>query len=119
MAAEIHKQQSAYFYSSFLNPEVYTKMEARDWWKAATTPAVPPTVVDLMDSFYIMPASTSNLERCFSTLGNIMTKQRNRLSLDKASKLCMINNHFKLEKQAEDLQNNTQKTRKRKLFCSD
>ena len=47
-------------------------------------------IVDLATNLMILPSSTGGLERSFSVLGRIMTSIRNRLGVDKASKLCFI-----------------------------
>lgn len=44
----------------------------------------------LASELMLLPASTSPMERCFSTMGSIMTETRNRIGIEKASKLCMI-----------------------------
>lgn len=43
----------------------------------------------LAKELMMLPASTSGMERCFSTIGSII-KSRNRIAVEKAGKLCMI-----------------------------
>src|SRR5262245_61607645 len=66
------------------------------WWKVAFKGSLPQDAVDVIEMLFILPPSTASIERKFSTLGNIMTKQRNRLSIEKAEKLCTIVNFYKL-----------------------
>ena len=91
-------------------------MNALDWWKQAVTSAVPPTLLDTTSTLFLLPASTGGIERCFSTMGNIITKQRNRISVEKATKLCCINGHYKiLNEQNKRKENNERAQRKRKF----
>ena len=58
---------------------------------------LPEHVTSFILKLMILPASTSALERCFSTLGNIITKKRNRLGILKAEKLCICNRMLAME----------------------
>lgn len=85
-----------YFYESALNEEVIKKMAPKNWWNTACKDTVDAKFIGLVEKIFTFPASTGGIERSFSTLGSIMTKQRNRLSIEKASKLCTVVNHYKL-----------------------
>lgn len=84
------------FHKTFLVQSVRESYEPIEWWENALTEPLPPRFHQLIRKLFNLPAGSGGIERSFSTLGNIMTKQRNRLSIEKASKLCTIHNHFKL-----------------------
>lgn len=93
---ELQKPDSNYFFKPYNNKAIISKMQPRDWWKSASKDAVTPIVHEIVDELLSLPAGTANMERNFSTLGSIITKQRNRLNVEKASKLCSIINHYKI-----------------------
>lgn len=92
---------SKYFHSAFLKEEIRTTLSPTQWWKSAFKGTFNKTLENLIESIFIMPASTGAIERNFSTLGNIITNQRNRLSVPKAEKLCVVNNYYKLQHREE------------------
>jgi hypothetical protein len=94
---ELTNLDSNYFFKSFQNPEIIKSMHPRMWWKNACKSSVDDGFKELVDNLLTFQASTGGIERSFSTLGSIMTKQRNRLGIEKAAKLCSIVNHFKLQ----------------------
>ncbi|OXA54248.1 hypothetical protein Fcan01_11874 [Folsomia candida] len=88
---EIQKSESEFFFNAYLNPDVKKQMNPFDWWTQASTSAVPIRFLEMVKVLFLLPAGTSGIERCFSTMGNIITKQRNRLTVEKATKLCCVN----------------------------
>jgi len=95
-ATEIGDSTSEYFFQSFQQESVMKKLEAVKWWKKAPTSAVSRGMIDLATTIVGLPASTGALERCFSTMGNIMSFKRNKLAVEKAGKLCTISNSLKV-----------------------
>ena len=65
------------------------------WWrilhngvkKSDDADAVPEDFVKLVEHVQSVPCSSASIERCFSTLGNVHSKLRNRLAVTKAAKL--------------------------------
>ena len=62
------------------------------WWKAvgAQCKDLPDGFIELMITLQSSVASSSSLERVFSTFGLVMTKLRNKLGLEKAQKLVFV-----------------------------
>jgi hypothetical protein len=114
---ELTNDATNHFYSALMIPEVCEKMDPLSWWKAAATNRVPEALKVLASKLFVLPSSTGAVERSFSTLGNIMTKQRNRLSIEKGSKLCRIHNFLKLQQQDIDVERETKlRLVKKRLF---
>jgi hypothetical protein len=114
---ELNKSSSTYFFDAFLQPSARKNLKPIDWWANAITPAVPKPFAELVHTLFLFPASTAGIERCFSTMGNIMTRQRNRISVEKAAKLCAINNYYKLKHSVDNLKNDSVRVgKKRKLI---
>ena len=70
------------------------------WWRQmgeTMGSELPDGFAELCQRLMMLPASTSGIERSFSTMGAIMTDVRNRLGLQKASKLCLINRTINAE----------------------
>jgi hAT family protein len=65
-------------------------MHPADWWLAMNNSSLKEKNLDTIITLMKLPASTGSLERAFSVLNNIMTDKRNRLGIQKASKLCCI-----------------------------
>ena len=71
------------------------------WWELMGTrmkEKLPTGLSKLAQDLMMLPASTSSMERCFSTMGSIMTETRNRIGVEKASRLCTIYRHLNFEK---------------------
>jgi len=94
-ASEIGDMKSEYFFECFQKKEVMKTLPAVKWWKKAPTPAVSKGMIELAKTILGLPASTGALERCFSTMGNIMC-HRSKLQVEKAGKLCSISNSLKV-----------------------
>lgn len=116
IVGELKKDKSTYFYDSYLQKGIREKMEPLEWWKQATTSAIPAKFVELMETLFLLPASTGGVERSFSTMGNIHTNLRNRLSVEKITKLCCINNYFKIQNEEENRKNNIQRESRKRKF---
>ena len=69
-----------------------TALSPAQWWRlmGQRIPTLPSGLTKLAEELMMLPASTSAIERCFSTMGSIMTKTRNRIGIEKAGKLCFI-----------------------------
>lgn len=91
---EIKKKKSDFFYAPFLQPDIQSSMSPLEWWKQAATSVVPKKLLEMIEILFLIPAGTGGIERCFSTMGNIMTKKRNRLEVETAAKLANINGFF-------------------------
>jgi hAT family C-terminal dimerisation region len=81
-----------YFPKSQMIEEIINSMDASSWWKiiGMTGSIKNQDFLELVENLMILPASSSGIERIFSGMGNIITKTRNRLGLEKAEKLCFI-----------------------------
>ena len=55
--------------------------------KSESADAVPEEFTQLMEQVQSVPCSSASIERSFSTLGNVHSKIRNRLGVQKAAKL--------------------------------
>ena len=91
-----------FFPKSLLHKTVCDSMNPVNWWLSAQRAQMLPVgLVTLACKLMKLPSSTGGIERCFSTLGAIMSKQRNALEVEKASKLCFINKYFKACRSSE------------------
>jgi hypothetical protein len=90
----------AYFYRNLMAVDVLCApngISAFQWWAAMNSSmedSLPIGFADLAQKLMTLPASTSGMERCFSTMGSIMTDTRNRIGVEKTSKLCAVNRHL-------------------------
>lgn len=96
-AAALNEEASEFFYKQYQNESISAQMTAISWWKAASKDSVRKEMLDMVMKLFALPASTGAIERNFSTLGQIMSDQRNQISVETASKLCAINNHYKMQ----------------------
>lgn len=103
LAAALTNGSSQTIYPQFLDEEVRKSMNPAEWWKAAVKSELTRDIVDLLERLFVLPASTGGIERNFSTLGSIVTKQRNRLKVEKFEKLCFIVNHYKINRNESSL----------------
>jgi len=85
-----------YFYAPLMNKQILEgqiALTAKQWWQQMGEmmgSKLPQGLVELAQKLMMLPASTSGIERTFSTMGSIMTDVRNRIGLEKASQLCLI-----------------------------
>jgi hypothetical protein len=84
------------FPKALLNPEVCEKTNPVCWWSSVSKISnLSNGFIEMAQKLMVLPASTAGLERNFSTLSRIITKPRNRLGLDKSSKLCFAYQYFR------------------------
>jgi hypothetical protein len=70
----------------------------RTWWRSAHLDApekISAEFLELVDDLLSLPSSTAGIERCFSSLKSVLSENRSRLDVLKATKLCFINRHLK------------------------
>ena len=75
------------------------------WWrilhnrvkKSENADAVPEDFAQLMEQVQSVPCSSASIERCFSTLGNVHSKLRNRLGVTKATNLAKCHSLLKCD----------------------
>lgn len=85
-----------FFDKNLMNKEILRgeiPITPAQWWDLMGShmgEKLPIGLSKLAKELMMLPASTGAMERCFSTMGSIMTETRNRLGIDKASKICMI-----------------------------
>ena len=116
LCGELKKKQSDYFFDAYLDPEIQSSMNPLDWWRQSITSACPQGILEIINTLFLLPAGSSGIERSFSTMGNIMTKQRNRLSVEKATKLCCINGYFKISNEQDKRKRNDQRIHRKRKF---
>ena len=90
-----------YFPQSMMEPSVIRSLKPVEWWEEITkeNSKFPIGLMNVVKKLFCLPAGTGCIERSFSVLSNIITKKRNRLSIEKADKMCSIyqnarNNRF-------------------------
>jgi len=91
-------EDTSFFSKLILDSNVTLNLHPISWWKTAH--ADNPTKVtkhffQICETLLQLPSSTAGLERCFSTLGNIITDSRNRLKVEKAKKICFVNHSLR------------------------
>lgn len=92
LAASLQAQDAERFPKHLLLSTTLEEMSAQSWWKAmATLTNIDKSCVDFCETLMMLPASSACIERSFSTLSDIITKRRNRLCVDTAQKLCVVN----------------------------
>jgi len=75
---------------SFFQPQVISKLDPVSWWKSlkrATKKNEIHKLADIMTHLLSCPASSASVERIFSSFGSIHSKLRNRLGVERATKL--------------------------------
>ncbi|OXA53939.1 hypothetical protein Fcan01_10606 [Folsomia candida] len=112
-AMDLHNSDASVFSETMLLESSTRSIPPQKWWRAANQNKLPKGFTEFAVSLFNLPAGTASLERNFSSLGNILTKKRNRLGVEKASKLCRVNQT--LHKTGEE---KVPTSRKRKWFDS-
>jgi hypothetical protein len=75
------------------HPETFFKastrkgLEANVWWKGLKSSAIPKNFLQLMMQLHNAPCSSASIERVFSSFGLVQSKLRNRLGVERATKL--------------------------------
>ena len=77
------------FGSYMFAPEVLKKTDPLVWWKSQAS-LLDKNIMSLVEQLFTARASTSNIERIFSTFGLVHSKLRNRLQIQKAGKLVFL-----------------------------
>ena len=90
-AAIAFQAEAPPFPATFFTPAARI-MNPVTWWKAvgAQCRDLPEGFTELIITLQSSVASSSSLERIFSTFGLVMTKRRNKLGLEKAQKLVFV-----------------------------
>jgi len=89
-AIKLANNCSDFFSPTMLDKRIVETLTPLEWWKECQNCNLPQGLVKLTETLFNLPASSASIERSFSTLGNILTKKRNRLGIEKAEKLCYI-----------------------------
>lgn len=89
-----------YYPSSMMNKNVIETFSSQKWWqimvkKCEKNSKFPPGFGQFFFSLHSAPASSASIERYFSTFGLVWSKLRNRLGVDKATKLVKVYRHFR------------------------
>ena len=75
------------------------------------TKKLPPQFTELMVKIHSCPASSASIERWFSTIGFVWSKERNRLGEERAMKLAQVYRSLRFEvevkEREEELENIT------------
>lgn len=95
--SSLQTEDDQFFSRSMLDDKVIDSMDPINWWKALSKSSnrITPGFIEIVDTLLRLPAGTSGLERSLSTLGRIMCKERSRLGVEKAAKLCFVSFHSK------------------------
>lgn len=91
LASQLKEMDTALFSSALFTKELLDRTSPEAWWKSLKSlEKVPVSAIDFICRLMKLPAGAADIERHFSTLGNIMSQRRARLGIEKASKLCQI-----------------------------
>lgn len=101
-ATKLANRDASTFSETMLREDITKAMHPIDWWKSADPDKLPLGFQDFVIKLFVLPSSTGSLERNFSTLGNILTKKRNRLGIGKASKLCVVHQILQVDTKTRD-----------------
>lgn len=95
--SSLQSKDEDYFPRTMMDDTIISSMDPCSWWSAISKSSnlITPGFVELADSLLRLPASTSGLERSLSNLGRIQCKERSKLGIEKASKLCFVSFHSK------------------------
>lgn len=90
-AMELEAKNDERYPQYLMNDETLLSIDPRTFWTIVEKRSdFKPSVCQFACRLMKLPASASGLERCFSTMGSILNRNRNNLQVDKASKLCTI-----------------------------
>jgi hypothetical protein len=90
-------KDKSFFPSSLLKDETLNNMSPVSWWELARSDRpdlISSKFFSLVENLMMLVASTAGIERWFSTMTNTITDKRNRLALEKATKIGFINKHL-------------------------
>ena len=71
------------------------------WWKGLKKTSIPQDFIQLMVRLHSSPCSSASIERIFSNFGLIHSKLRNKLGVQKASKLVLCYRMLRGKKELE------------------
>lgn len=104
LSASLQAEDSEVFPKHMLLSTTLEEISAQSWWKAmAKFTNIDKTCIDFCETLMMLPASSACIERSFSTLSDIVTKKRNRLTVDKAQKLCVVNRKLAPKSNDQDM----------------
>jgi hypothetical protein len=95
-----HSADETFFSPLLMNDAIASKLNPLSWWRTAQSDnptRIPHSFLEICETLLGLPASSAGLERCFSTLGNTITDRRNRISVEKAKKVCFVNHSLRKE----------------------
>lgn len=89
-----------YYPASMMHESVIEKFTSQKWWqimakKCEKNSKFPPGFGEFFFSLHSAPASSASIERFFSTFGLVWSKLRNRLGIDRATKLVKVYRHIR------------------------
>ena len=90
LAGYLQLGNTQYFVTNYMNQEIMESMSPVDWWSVAAIEEIGTENLEVIKILMSLPSSTASFERSFSTLKDIITDKRNRLGVDKASRLCTV-----------------------------
>jgi hypothetical protein len=90
LAVKLATGSTEHFSKTMLTESITNKLDPIDWWNELNSSSIHGDFITVAERLYCLPASSASIERSFSVLGNIITKKRNRFSVEKAEKLCGI-----------------------------
>ena len=91
LVANLRANNDLVFPKHMMLPTTINQMKVHAWWRSlATLSTIGESAINFCESIMLLPASTAAIERSFSTLGDILTKKRNQLKVDRAKKLCVV-----------------------------
>lgn len=88
-----------YYPASMMHESVIAKFTSQKWWqimaeKCEKNSNFPPGFGHFFFCLHSCPASSASIERYFSTFGLVWSKLRNRLGVDRATKLVKVYRHL-------------------------
>lgn len=96
------KSEDAPFPKTFFSEDITNTISPALWWKNLSKTGMDAEFLQLMEHLQGCPASSASLERIFSNFSFIQNKIRNRLSLQRASKLVFCYMMLKSNVEVED-----------------
>jgi hAT family C-terminal dimerisation region len=101
-AASLHQNDHEVFPKSYLKAEVCSSMNPCHWWSCVSSQVrLPVGLVNVAKQLMCLPSSTAGIERNFSVMGKILSKSRNRVGVEKSSKLCYVYNYLHLQNKSD------------------
>jgi len=108
-AVSLYSEDKTFYPKSHLNKDGIKLTTPTSWWRSLRGQGqVTEELIDFATTILSIPSSSADLERHFSTMGDIFGKKRNRLGIEKCKKLCTIYRAFReiQEYDSDDLEVN-------------